>query len=123
MISQYFKRFAWVAARLLHIERTQKDSNLRPSLFVVLIRTFLDVRWCLESRLSKLHWSSRVRRCLLRFSFYCCHSVVEVQFCCSPSARFRRSPHSLHGSAFMAGCSYSPRCREGVFPETGLPIN
>jgi hypothetical protein len=41
---------------------------------------------------------------------YCCHSVVEAQFCCFPSARFRRSPY---GDTFTAGCLYSPRCQVG----------
>src|SRR5215217_1461566 len=56
--------------------RARQDSNLRPSLFVVLIPMFSDVRECQEIRLSKRHLSSPVHRCSLWFSFYCCPTVT-----------------------------------------------
>src|SRR5215212_12122167 len=34
---EFFRLFVWVAARLLHTERARKDSNLRPSLLVVIL--------------------------------------------------------------------------------------
>src|SRR5919107_5274284 len=59
--------------------RARQDSNLRPSLFVVLLPTFLDVQWCPEVGLSKQLLFLAVRRRSPPSSFYYCfHGVVET---------------------------------------------
>ena len=58
--------------------RARQVSNLRPSLFVVLLHTFLDVRWCPEVGLSKRLLFLAVRRRSLPFSFYCCPTAATL---------------------------------------------
>jgi len=86
------------------LERARQDSNLRPSLFVVLLPMFSDVRWCPEVGLSKQLLSLPVRRCSLRFSFYCCPTAA-MRWLRPYSAALPAQDFVVHFMASMAKLS------------------
>src|SRR5215203_5700268 len=62
---------------------------------------------------------SHICRCLFVGVYFSLASTAALLWLRSNSAAvpaqgFVVHLHSLHGSAFMAGCSYSPSCQEGI---------